>query len=118
MKRQVQSLKDAATNASPVISDMPRSASPDSHRMENLIVTKMDLENEVAEKTDILAEITRTINSLSDPFHVSIITSRYISRMEWREIANESHMSESRIYHHHREALAALEKSIAGSSNQ
>jgi len=116
MRRQVQSLADAATNISPILSDMPKAATADIHRMENLIVTKVDLENEAAAKSDKLAEITRKINSLPDPMHVAIITSRYICNMEWRDIACEMHISEGRIFQLHRDALAELEKSIAGYS--
>jgi len=116
MRRQVQSLADAATNISPILNDMPKAATTDIHRMENLIVTKVDLENEAAIKSDKLAEITRTINSLPDPIHVAVITSRYVCGMEWRDIACEMHISEGRIFQLHRDALAELEKSIAGYS--
>ena len=117
MKRQVQSLHDAATNISHVLKDTPRSSSADPHRMEGLIATKIDLENEIAVKTDLLAEIICTINSLSNSQYVSIITSRYISKMEWKEIACDLYVSEGRIYQLHREALAELEKFIVGYSS-
>jgi DNA-directed RNA polymerase specialized sigma subunit len=114
MRRQVQALSDAVTNISPVLKDTPRSSSSDPHRMDGFIATKVDLENEIEAQTVLLAEITRTINALPDSLHISIITSRYISRMEWREIAMDLHVSEGRIYQLHRDALASLEKLIAG----
>ena len=113
MKQQVQSLWDAATNITPILSHTPRSASSDPHQLEKLIVTKIDLENEIIMLSDKLAEIIVAINSLPDPLHISIITSRYISGMEWRDIACEMHISEGRIFQLHRDALVALEKSIA-----
>jgi len=116
MKQQVQSLWDAATNISPVLSDTPRSASSNPHQLEMLIVTKVDLENEIIALSDKLAEIIRAVNSLADPLHVSILTSRYISGMEWRDIACEMHISEGRIFQFHRDALAELEKTIANYS--
>jgi len=113
MRWQIQSLKDAAVNVTPVLNDMPKAATADIHRMEGLIVAKVDLESEVAELTAKLVSITRTINSLPDSTHAAILTGRYIRAMEWREIADELHISQGRIFQLHRDALAALEKSIA-----
>ena len=117
MARQVQSLEDALTSVSPVISDMPRSPSPNLQRMESLIAAKVDLEREMDAESAKLADITRTINSLPDSTHSAILTSRYISRMEWREIANELYVSEGRAYQLHRDALAEIEKIIASYSS-
>jgi DNA-directed RNA polymerase specialized sigma subunit len=112
MGRQVQSLNDALTHVTPVISDMPRSASPDVHRFDGLIAAKVDLENEIKTDSAKLAEITRTINTLPNMLHSAIITSRYVSDMGWREIADELHISRSHIYELHREALSEVEKSV------
>jgi len=43
MARQKQSIEEALSNVSHVISDMPRSPSPDIYRMEKLIAAKIDL---------------------------------------------------------------------------
>ena len=116
LKQQVQSLWDAATNITPLLSHTPRAPSSDPHRLEKLIVTKVDLEQEVVILSEKLSEIINTINSLPDQLHISILTSRYISRLEWREIACQLHISEGRIFQIHRDALDSLEKSIAGYS--
>ena len=116
MARQIQSLEDALTSVSPALSDMPRSPSPNLHRMESLIAAKVDLEREMETESAKLASITRAVNSLPDPTHSAILTSRYISRMEWREISAELHISESWLFQLHRDALAEIEKAVAESS--
>jgi ArpU family phage transcriptional regulator len=108
--RQLKSLEDALCNVSPNLSGMPRPATPNIHKMEDLIAAKVDLENEMADESAVLAKITITINSLSDPIHSTILTSRYISGMQWSEIAREMFMSERRVYQFHRKALAEIEK--------
>lgn len=116
MARQVQALDDSITKISPVLSHTPGSTSPNVHRMEDLIATKIDLENEIMAGSAKLAEITRTVNSMSNTLHVVILTCRYFSRMEWQEIAAELYISESQVYRQHRAALVEIEKMIAGDS--
>jgi DNA-directed RNA polymerase specialized sigma subunit len=108
--RQHKSLTDALHNISPNVGSITKAATPNIHRMEDLIAAKVDLENEMAEESAALAKITVMINTLPDPLHSSIITSRYISRLPWSKIAKELFVSESRIYQLHREALAEIEK--------
>jgi DNA-directed RNA polymerase specialized sigma subunit len=113
MTRQVQSLEDALENANPVINAMPRPATLNIHRMEDLIAAKIDLEKQIENETVKLAEITRTVNLLQSDHHIAILTNRYFCRMEWSDIACELYVSVGRVYQLHREALLEIEKSIA-----
>ena len=116
MVRQVQVITDTLTNISPVLTDMPRSATPNVHSLDALVATKVDLENEIAEATTKLADITRTVNSLPDHLHIAVLSYRYFCKMEWREVADELRITESRAYQLHRQALVVLENVIVDCS--
>jgi len=116
MGQQVKALNDSLLNVSPMISDMPKALSPVVDRMAELVAVKVDLERDMEADSCRLAEIMRSVNSLQNVNHVEVLTCRYFARMEWREIAFELHVSESRIYQLHRDALAEVEKSIVGCS--
>lgn len=116
MVRQIQSLDDSLTNVTPKISDMPGAATPNVHRMEELIAVKVDLENDIKTDSSKLAEITRTINALPNTIYIAILTNRYFGRMDWREIADELYISQSHLYNLHRDALAEIEKIIVNHS--
>jgi DNA-directed RNA polymerase specialized sigma subunit len=110
MTRQVQSLEDALTGASPQLSATPGAAKANIHRMEKMIVAKVDLERKIEAQSAKLAEIINAINSLPRTVHSAILTSRYVSRMDWRDIANEMRLSVSHLYQLHRDALKEIEK--------
>ena len=114
--RQVQVLEDSLTRVTTVISDTPKSATPNVHRMEDLIATKVDLEAEIVTDTAKLAEITNVVNSLQNELHVAILTGRYFIGLGWQDIADEHHVSISLVYQLHVGALEAIEKSIANYS--
>jgi methyl-accepting chemotaxis protein len=114
--RQVQSLDDALTVDSAGISDMPGAATPNVLRMEMLIANKIDLERKIEVQSAKLTEIINTINSLSNPIHSALVTARYVSGMEWRDIARELRIGSDRVYQLHREALAETEKIICNYS--
>ena len=44
---QVTTLRELATKATSTLSDMPGSATPNTHRMEDIIVKMVDLETEI-----------------------------------------------------------------------
>jgi len=113
MLRQLQALGDALTNISPSYSDMPKSATRNVHRLEELIAAKIDLENEMATEGLKLAEIQKTIRSLPDPYLQSVLTARYVNGETWDKIARGLYVSEARVYQLHRNALNELEKTIA-----
>ena len=114
--QQVQSIGDSLLNVSPVLSDMPRPATPNINRMAELVAVKVDLEREIEADSRKLAEITRTINSLPDETHILIITQRHFGRLEWKDIASELCFSERRIYQLYRDALNEMEKFAVGFS--
>jgi DNA-directed RNA polymerase specialized sigma subunit len=112
MLRQAKSMQDTLTDISQHLSDTPGSPTRNIHRMEQMIAAKVDLETKIEAETIRLAAITRTINAVSNPLHAAILTARYISGLDWRRISGELSISRSRLYQHHREALAEVERLI------
>jgi len=116
MSKQLQSLKDALTNISPGYSSMPKAATRNVNRLEDLIAAKMDLENEMTEEGLKLAEVQKTIRSLANPYLQAVLHARYIEGETWDNIAQSLFVSEARVYQLHRTALCEVGKSIADCS--
>jgi DNA-directed RNA polymerase specialized sigma subunit len=110
ISQQIQAIDTALTSTTPILSKTPHSASPDPHRMENLIATKVDLEREGAAGAVRLGEIIQSVKSLPDALLVTILTNRYILFMDWREIMSELYISESHLHRLHSKALNEIEK--------
>jgi len=109
---QRQSIEDALYSTSPKLSHMPKNATRDVHRMERLIVTKLDIESEIERASERLAEVHKTIATFPAAELGAVITYRYINRLPWEDIAIKLHISESRVYQLHREALKVVENII------
>jgi hypothetical protein len=109
MLRQAQSMQDTLTDISQHLSDMPGSPTRNIHRMEQMIAAKVDLEAKIEAETVKLAGITGTINTVSNPLYAAILTARYVTGMDWRQISGELNLSRSRVFGLHREALADVE---------
>lgn len=116
IERQVMYLKDTLGGSSSNISDMPASSTPNIRRMEDLIVKKMDLENEMETIFHKLHEIIDMVNSLSNERHKAILTNRYFYGLKWEAIAKEMNLSIAQTYRLRREALLEIEKLIADDS--
>ena len=112
LARQRQALEDSLLNTSPKLSHMPKSPSPDVHRMDGLIAAKLDIENKMEAASEKLAEVHKTIAAITQYELSAVLTYRYVNRMQWVDISNELFISESRVYQLHREALTEVEKAI------
>ena len=79
---QVKSLHDLATKATSTLSDMPGSPTRNTHRMENIIVKILMLENAINADIECLVnlrdEINNTINSVEDEDCRLLLEKRYI----------------------------------------
>jgi hypothetical protein len=107
--RQAQSMQDTLTDISQHLSDTPGSPTRNIHRMEQMIAAKVDLEAKIEAETIKLAGITGTINTVSNPLYAAILTARYVTGLDWRQISEELNLSRSRVFGLHREALADVE---------
>ena len=88
---QVSSLHDLATKATQTLSDMPGSATRNTHRMEDVIIKIIDLENEINTEidrlVDIKLEIMCLINGVPNPEEQTLLELRYLCFKTWEQIA-------------------------------
>ena len=106
---QVHKLRDETTKATSLVSDMPRSSSPNLQRLEDSILKIIDLENEINRDIDWLIDLKKAartaINAMASPEERLILELRYLCYKTWPEIGEELGFSESHIYRLHGLAL-------------
>ena len=106
---QVRSLRELATKATTTLSDMPRSSSPNFHRMEDFITKALDLESEIntdlCRLIDIKREIVTVIKCVENYELQTLLEARYLCFKTWEEIAVEMHFDLRWVYRLHSRAL-------------
>lgn len=89
----VSSLRALATKATSTLSGMPPSGTPNVHRMEDIIVKIIDMENDINADIDKLVDlkndIIKKIHSLEDVDQQTVLELRYLCYRSWNEISNE-----------------------------
>lgn len=107
---QVERLRNESTKATSLVSDMPRSSSPNLQRLEDTIIKIIDLEHEINRDIDWLVDLKKaarvSINAMTNPDERLILELRYLCHKTWPEIAEEMGFSESNVYRLHGLALA------------
>lgn len=107
--QQVESLHSLATRASSTLRDVPNSSNQNVHRMEDIILKIVALENEINgdidKLVDLKRDITECIQSVESMEHQSLLEKRYLCLMTWEQIAAESGCSVRNIHLMHGEAL-------------
>ena len=109
---QVASLHSLATKAISTLSDMPGSPTRNTHRMEDIIIKILMLENEINVDIDKLVdlknEILSVIKGVDDSDSRLILEKRYINLETWEDIAAELNTSTPNIYRLHDKALRKI----------
>ena len=109
---QVDSLSALATKATTTISDMPGSPSKDPHKLENIVVKIVELQEEIGgdiEKLLVLKkDILGRIRCIEDPELQMVLELRYLSYLTWEHIAAKMGYSEDNIFILHRKALEKM----------
>lgn len=107
---QVQKLRNESTKATSLVSDMPRSSSPNLQRLEDTIIKIIDLEHEINRDIDWLVDLKKaarvSINAMANPEERLVLELRYLCYKTWPEIAEAMDISESTVYRTHGLALA------------
>ena len=107
---QVQKLREETTKATLVVSDMPRSSSPNPQRLEDTILKIIDLEHEINRDIDRLVDMKKgtrvSINDMANPDERLVLELRYLCYKTWPEITDEMGCGESNIYRIHGLALS------------
>ena len=90
---QVQSLRELSTKATATLSYMPRSATPNVHRMEDVICKMMELESEIKADINELIntkhEVMAVIKKVERPEYQSLLELKYLCMKTWEEVAVE-----------------------------
>lgn len=109
---QISSLRNLATKATSTLSDTPPSGTRNVHRMEDVIVKIMDMENEINSDIDRLVdlkkEITGIIKSVESPEQQTLLELRYLCFKSWEEIAVEMGYTIQHIYRIRDKALKKI----------
>ncbi|MBQ9367849.1 MAG: DUF1492 domain-containing protein [Victivallales bacterium] len=120
--KQVAELRDMATSVTSMMSDMPRSASRNVHKMEDTIAKLVDLEMEVDADIDRLVDLKKEIAEMVDRLPSQdqrvLLMKRYLQNEPWENIAVEMGYSLRSIFRLHGEALQSAEKIKVGSKWQ
>lgn len=110
---QVASLHGLATKATSTLSDMPGSPTRNTHRMEDIIIKILMLENEINVDIDKLVDlkngILSAIKGVDDSDSRLILEKRYINLETWESIASALNTSVPNIYRLHDKALRKIE---------
>lgn len=97
---------------SPAYSDMPKTASPESHEIEVGIPKIMSLEEEVRtaenEIEKLKGDFQMAISAITDMEYRDILTKRYLELKDWSVVADEMGYSEPSCYRLHRKALSLM----------
>ena len=106
---QVERLRSESTKATSLVSDMPRSSSPNLQRLEDTIIKIIDLEHEINRDIDRLVDLKNaarvSINTMTSPEERMVLELRYLCYKTWPEIAETMGVSESTVYRTHGLAL-------------
>ena len=106
---QLQSVRNLINGTASAITGLPRSDSPDPHRLESLLAKSLDLEMEISKMTEELAnatvEVTTAINSINNPSCEEVLIARYLEFKDWTTIARELDYCKDWVFRLHRRGL-------------
>ena len=106
---QVSSLRELATKATATISDMPGAATPNVHRMSDVVCKIVALEAEINADIDTLVDLKReivsVIKAVENPEFQTLLELRYLCFRSWEEIAVTMRYNVRTIYRIHDQAV-------------
>ena len=109
---QVMSLRTLATKATSTLSDTPPSGTRNVHRMEDIIVKIIEMENEINRDIDNLVDLKRemvsVIKTVTDPELQTLLELRYLCFKSWEQIAVEMEYSIQHIFRLHDKSIKEI----------
>lgn len=109
---QLNNLNALATKVTTTYSQAPASGSRNNHKMEDVIIKLVDMQNsinaDIDKLLDIKAEIMGVINSVESNEYRTILEMRYLCFKTWEEIAAEMNYGVRYIHILHSKALRML----------
>lgn len=113
---QILRLRELAMKANSVLSDMPPNATRNFKKMEDTIVKISDLENEISEDINYLADlkqkIMKAIKKVGNSEYQAILEMRYLCFDSWEKIAVDLRYSIRQLYRIHGKALNLCAKDL------
>ena len=108
----VMSLRTLATKATSTLSDTPPSGTRNVHRMEDIIVKIIEMENEINRDIDNLVDLKRemvsVIKAVTDPELQTLLELRYLCFKSWEQIAVEMEYSIQHIFRLHDKSIKEI----------
>ena len=109
---QVMSLRNTASRATSLVSDMPRSSTPNVCRMEDIILKFIDTENEINAEIDQLVDLKREVRSVISQInhreYQTLLELRYLCFKTWDQIGDLMNYSTKYIFELHERALKKI----------
>ena len=109
---QVSSLHDLATKATSTLSDMPGNATRNTHRMEDIIVKIITVENEINadiyQLVDLKQHIMHLIKGVSNPEYQTLLELRYMCFRTWEQISVDMGYSIQHTFRLHDKAIKEI----------
>ena len=110
---QVASLNDLATRATATYSDMPGSETRNLHRMEDAILSIIELEAEIngdiCKLVQTKKDIVHKIKAVQNTEYQTLLELRYLCFKTWEQIAVQMNYSTKYVFDLHRSALKMIE---------
>ena len=112
---QIVFLRELATKASSVLSDMPGSPNRNIHKTEDIIVKFIGMEEELKKEINSLLEtkqyVKELISRVTDREGRIILEQRYLQYDKWEQIAGEMGYTVRQIFRIHDVALMEIDTS-------
>ena len=109
---QVASLRELATRATSILSDAPRSPSPDMQPIETILAKIFELEAEINSDIDTLVDLKRemvaVIKDVNNPEYQTLLELRYLCFKPWEQIAVYMGYSLQHVFRLHERALQVV----------
>ena len=106
---QIEKLHDLATKATVTYSDMPRNPNRGKSRLEDAVISIMELEAEInqdmLELVEIKRQITASVKEVEDPELQLLLEMRYLNYIGWEQIAVRMDFSIDNVFKLHKKAL-------------
>ena len=112
-QRQIEALREIATNCSPNMTGMPRNPSPSRSPMADAIAKMIDieteLEHELAALLQLKVDALMIIRKVENDEYKLLLEKRYLCYESWDDIALDLNCSVSWTLKQHRKALRAVD---------
>lgn len=113
---QIASLNALANKVTTTYSQAPASGSHNNHKMEDIIIKivamEEDINSDIDELLDIKAEIIGAINAVENEEHRTILEKRYLSLESWEDIAADMNYGVRNVFILHGKALKSFAKAM------